>query len=104
MENRIKKGHSYLFADRTSSAAMCANRLWLRFSSVADVLMRQLRERALGGGEIARAQRHPIRTRVLMIGARMVISTRRIVVHLSFGCLYQDLYRTALHRIQGAVP
>ena len=104
MENRIKEQQLYLFADRTSSATMRANQLRLWFSSVAYVLMHELRQLALAGGELARAQCHTIRTKVLKIGARVVVSTRRIVVHLASGYPYQDLYQRALYRIQAAVP
>lgn len=104
MENRIKEQQLYLFADRTSSATMRANQLRLWFSSVAYLLMHELRQVALGEGEFARAQCHSIRTKLLKIGARVVVSTRRIVVHLASGYPYQDLYATALSRIQAAVP
>ena len=104
MENRIKEQQLYLFADRTSSATMRANQLRLWFSSVAYVLMHELRQRALDGGEFARAQCHSIRTKLLKIGARVVVSTRRIVVHLASGYPYQDLYTAALSRIGGVVP
>jgi hypothetical protein len=104
MENRIKEQQLYLFADRTSAATMRANQLRLWLSSVAYVLMHELRQRALGGGELARAQCHSIRTKLLKIGARVVVSTRRIVVHLASGYPYQDLYAMALSRLSGAVP
>jgi hypothetical protein len=102
MENRIKEQQLYLFADRTSSATMRANQLRLWFSSVAYLLMHELRVRALCHGELARAQCHTIRTKVLKIGARVVISTRRIVVHISSGYPYQHLFSRAVHAIQAA--
>jgi len=43
MENRIKEQQLYLFADRTSSATIKANQLRLYFSSLAYVLMNELR-------------------------------------------------------------
>jgi hypothetical protein len=104
MENRIKEQQLYLFADRTSSATVRANQLRLWFSSVACVLMHELRQRPLGEGELARAQCHSIRTELLKVGARVVVSTRRIVVHLASSCPCQDLYATALSRIGCAVP
>jgi hypothetical protein len=104
MENRIKEQQLYLFADRTSSATMRANQLRLWFSSVAYLLMHELRLVALHDGGLARAQCHTIRTKLLKIGARVVISSRRIVVHLASGYPYQQLFRTAAHRIQTAVP
>jgi len=47
MENRIKEQQLYLFADRTSSATMKANQLRLYFSSLAYVLMNELRAQGL---------------------------------------------------------
>lgn len=104
MENRIKEQQLYLFADRTSSVTMRANQLRLWFSSVAYLLMHELRVRALGEGALARAQCHTIRLKLLKIGARVVVSTRRIVVHLSSGYPYQTLFRQAIHHIEPAVP
>ena len=104
MENRIKEQQLYLFADRTSSATMRANQLRLWFSSVAYVLMHELRTRALGAGELTRAQCHTIRLKLLKIGARIVVSKRRIVVHLSSGYPYQSLFRQAVRCIQPSAP
>ncbi len=104
MENRIKEQQLYLFADRTSAGTMRANQLRLWFSSVAYVLMHELRHVALIHIELARAQCHSIRTKLLKIGAQVVVSTRRIVVHLASGYPHQDLYATALARIQTGFP
>ena len=103
MENRIKEQQLYLFADRTSAATMRANQLRLSSSSVAYVLMHELRQVALHDGEFARAQCHTIRARLLKIGARIVVTTRRVVVHLASGYPYQRLFHSAVHRIQAAV-
>jgi hypothetical protein len=102
MENRIKEQQLYLFADRTSSATMRANQLRLWFSSVAYVLMNELREVALKGTELARAQCHTIRLKLLKIGARVTVSVRRVVIHMASGYPYQRLFHTALARIQAA--
>jgi hypothetical protein len=103
MENRIKEQQLYLFADRTSAETMRANQIRLWFSSVAYLLMHELRL-ALRGTELERAQCHTIRTKILKIGARVVVSTRRIVVHLASGYPYQWLFRQSLHRLQTASP
>ena len=104
MENRIKEQQLYLFADRTSSATMRANQLRLWFSSVAYLMMNELRQVALAGSELATCQCHTIRTKLLKLGARVVFSTRRIVVHLATGYPYQHLFRRSLLRIQSAFP
>jgi hypothetical protein len=83
---------------------MRANQLRLWFSSIAYVLMNELRQIALAGSELANSQCHTIRTKVLKIGARVVVSTRRIVVHLASGYPYQQLFNRAFHRIQAAFP
>ena len=100
MENRIKEQQLFLFADRTSSATMRANQLRLWFSSVAYVLMNELRQIALPGTELARAQCHTIRLKLLKIGARVTISVRRVVIHMAGGYPHQRLFHKALTRIQ----
>jgi hypothetical protein len=102
MENRIKEQQLYLFADRTSSATIRANQLRLWFSSVAYVLMNELRQVALAGTELARAQCHTIRLKLLKIGGRVTVSFRRIVIHMAGGYPYQRLFHTALARIRAA--
>ena len=104
VENRIEEQQLYLFAGRTSSATLRANQLRLWFSSVAYVLMNELRQVVLSGSELARSQCHTIRTKLLKIGARIVVSTRRVVVHLASGYPYRDLFHRALLRIQTAYP
>lgn len=49
MENRIKEQQLDLFADRTSAATMAANQLRLWMSSVAYVLINELRRVGLEG-------------------------------------------------------
>ena len=100
MENRIKEQQLFLFADRTSSATMQANQLRLWFSSVAYVMMNELRRIALAGTELARAQCHTIRLKLLKIGARVTISVRRVVIHMASGHPHQSLFNKALLRTQ----
>ena len=66
MENRIKEQQLYLFSDRTSSATMQANQLRLYFSSLAYVIMNELRTRALQNTEFAKAQCHTIRLKLMV--------------------------------------
>jgi hypothetical protein len=70
MENRIKEQQLGLFADRTSSTTFTANQLRLWLSSVAYVLLSELRRVALKGTELTRAQCTTIRTKLLKIGAQ----------------------------------
>ena len=64
--------------------------------------MNELRQVALAGTELARAQCHTIRLKLLKIGARVNVSVRRVVVHMAGGYPYQRLFRTALARLWAA--
>jgi hypothetical protein len=55
MENRIKEQQLYLFADRTSAATMRANQIRLWFSSLAYVILNELRRVGLKGTKLAKA-------------------------------------------------
>jgi Transposase DDE domain group 1 len=104
MENRIKEQQLALFADRTSTATMRANQLRLWFSSVAYVLVNELRRVGLRGTAWARAQADTIRTRLLKIGGIVRLSVRRVYVALSSVFPLQDLFRRVLLNIQQAYP
>jgi hypothetical protein len=91
MENRIKEQLS-LFADRMSAETMRANQLRLYLSAAAYVLVEALRRLGLQGTELARAQVSTIRLRLLKIGARVVFSARRVVLSMSSGYPWQDLF------------
>ena len=83
MENRIKECQLDLFADRTSTATMCANQLRLWFAPLAYVLIDHLRRLALAGTALANATAGSIRLKLLKIGARVTISVRRIKVAMA---------------------
>lgn len=57
----------------------------------AYVLIEHLRRVGLRGTELARAQVNTIRLKVFTIAARVRVSVRRIVLHLSNSCPYQTL-------------
>ena len=103
MENRIKEQLS-LFADRTSAHWMKVNQLRLWFSSVAYMLVSELRRLGLAGTEMGRAQCGTIRLKLLKIGARIRVSVRRIQVSLASGHPYQAPFRQAWHRLARAGP
>jgi hypothetical protein len=83
MENRIKEQQLCLFADRTSSHNLASNQLRLWFSSVAYILLNELRRLGLQGTELARARCDTIRTKLLKIGAQIRVTVRRVWVHLA---------------------
>jgi hypothetical protein len=104
MENRIKEQQLYLFSDRTSSATMQANQLRLYFSSLAYVLMNELRTRALQGTQFAKAQCHTIRLKLLKIGAQVRISVRRVYVSFASSYPYQQAFFQILGNLKKAYP
>ncbi len=93
MENRIKEQQLALFADRTSTATLRANQLRLYFSSIAYTLMLGLRRLGLAGTEMARAQCHTIRLKLLKIGAQVHVTVRKVWV--SFSSAYPHLHTFA---------
>ena len=100
MENRIKEQQLYLFADRTSSATMRANQLRLWFSSLAYVILNELRRVGLRGTKMAEATCASIRLKLLKIGAHVKVSVRRVVFNMASGYPDQDLFRTVLANLQ----
>ena len=100
MENRIKEHQLDLFADRASSHFFRTNQLRLWFSALAYVLMNALRKTGLKNTRLANATSGTIRTLLLKIGARVIISVRRVVAHLSSAAPYQDVFIQAWQNIQ----
>ena len=80
IENRIKELHK-LEIDRTSCTSFWANQFRVLLTAAAYVLMQELRLRAAGTA-CARAQVGTLRERLLKLGARVLVSVRRVVVHL----------------------
>ena len=103
MENRFKEQQLELFSDRTSTHTNECNQLRLWFSSLAYVLMQSLRESCLATTELAQAQVGTIRTKLLKLGARVLISVRRIQIAISTGCPFQAVFATAYGKLQ-ALP
>ena len=80
VENRIKELKA-LDVDRTSCTSFWANQLRVLMAAVAYVLMQEIRLNA-ALTTLARAQVWTLRERLLKLGARVVASVRRIVVHM----------------------
>jgi hypothetical protein len=78
MENRIKECQADLVSDRTSAATMAANQLGLWFASMAHVLICALRRIGLADAQFAAACCGTIRLKPLKLGARIIVSVRRI--------------------------
>ena len=93
MENRIKEQQLYLFADRTSTGRMKSNQLRLWFSSIAYVLMNELRRLGLRDTELKKAQCNTIRLKLLKIGALVRVTVRRVLVSFSSAYPYQRVFK-----------
>jgi hypothetical protein len=100
MENRIKEQQLCLFADRTSSHWMKSNQMRLWFSSVAYILLDELRRLGLAGTELARARCDTIRIKLLKIGAQIRVSVRRVWICLASSYPYASLFRQVIERLR----
>jgi hypothetical protein len=100
MENRIKEQQLGLFADRTSTATMRANQLRLYFSSIAYILMHDLRRLALEGTDLENAQCTTIRLKLLKIGAQIQVTVRRVWIRMAGGYPYQHVFDQALTNLR----
>ena len=81
IENRIKELHDGLQLGRTSCCRFWANQFRVLLTAAAYVLMQELRLRAARTA-CARVQVTWLRDRLLKLGAHVVVSVRRIVIHL----------------------
>jgi len=102
MENRIKEQQMDMFADRTSTETMRANQLRLWFSTLAYLLVNQLRRVGLEGTELARATCGTIRLKLFKIGAVVQVSVRRVWVKLSASYPWAQLWRQVAGRLATA--
>jgi hypothetical protein len=100
MENRIKEQQLDLFADRTSTQTFESNQLRLWLSSMAYVLMQAFRQHCLANTELATATVGTIRLNLLKLGARIMVSARRILIAIASSCPDQDILAIAYSKIQ----
>jgi hypothetical protein len=99
LENRIKELHYGMEIGRTSCTNFWANQFRVLMTAAAYVLMQELRL-GLAGTASARAQVSTLRERFLKIGAQVVASVRRIVLHLPRSFPYLDsFHRLALRLV-----
>jgi hypothetical protein len=101
-ENRIKELKNDLELGRTSCSQFRANALRVLFSATAFALCQELRWR-LRRTELKRATVQTLRLRLFKIGARIVESVRRIVLHFPVAYPWRDLWCLAARSV-GAVP
>ena len=92
IENRIKELHEGLQIGRTSCCRFWANQLRVLLTAAAYVLMQELRLRAARTA-CARTQVTGLRERLLKLGVHVVVSVRRIVLHLPTSTPSVDAWR-----------
>lgn len=102
MELRIKEQQLDMFADRTSTEGMGSNQLRLWFSTLAYLLVNQVRRVALRGTELAVATCGSIRLKLFKIGALVRVSVRRVSVSLSAAWPRAALLELAASRLSGS--
>jgi len=93
IENRIKELHDGLQIDRTSCSRFWANQLRVLLTAAAYVLMQELRLRAARTA-CARSQVTSLRDHLLKLGVQVVVSVRRIVLHLPRSAPFRHAWRT----------
>ena len=99
MENRLKEQQLDLFADRTSSSKWWTNQYRVLLAALAFTLLETMRRTALRGTDLARAQCHTLRLRLLKIGAVVTRNTRTVAVRLSSTCPDQAVFRLLVQRL-----
>lgn len=104
MENRIKEQQLCLFADRTSTHFEASNQVRLWFSSVAYILLNELRRLGLEGTELAHARCDTIRNKLLKIGAQIRVTVRRVWVHLASSYPYAALFTRIVEQLRASPP
>ena len=92
IENRIKELHYGLQIGRTSCCKFWANQFRVLLTAAAYVLMQELRLKA-ARTDCARAQVTTLRERLLKLGARVIVSVRRIVLHLPTAFPFLNTFR-----------
>src|SRR5688572_6312794 len=75
-----------------------------RFSSVAYVLLNELRRLGLTGTDLAQARCDTIRTKLLKIGAQVKVTVRRVCVHLASSYPYATLFAQVLGQLRASRP
>jgi hypothetical protein len=96
VENRIKELHDGMQIGRTSCSNFLANTFRVLLTAAAYVLMQEMRLHLAKTGH-ARAQVSTLREHFLKLGAQVIVSVRRIVLHLPQAFPYRDsFHRLAL--------
>ena len=95
MENDINLIKNQLFSDRTSCSDWNPNQFRLMLSSLAYILMHQIKTVVLKKTELERKEFNTIRLKLLKIGAVIIKNTRRLKVMLSSSYPYKNIIKVA---------
>jgi len=99
MENFIKDHKIALKSGRTSCHSFTANCFRLMLHSAAYIIMHTLREKALAGTTLAKAQFDTIRLKLLKIGAEVRELKTRLHFTLPASCPVKDIFATMTRNI-----
>ncbi len=94
MENRIKEQKLDLHSDRTSTEMLKSNQLRLYFSSMAYIVLNDLRRLGLKDTLLSSAQCSTIRLKLLKFTAKVKLSLSRISVSFTSSYLFQSIFHT----------
>ena len=86
-------------SDRTSAHRRWANRWRLLLSALAYTLMEGLRRLGLAGSQLARAQCHNLRVKLIKVGAVVVRNTRSVYFHMTESYPYKELFMGVMGRL-----
>jgi len=100
-ENRIKELKGDLEMDRTSCSSFVANQLRVLMAVTAFALFQEMRWE-LRETALARAQTNTLRLALVKIGARVVESVRRVVLHLPHACPHTAIWCRLARRLGAA--
>ena len=103
-ENFIKELKNDIACDRLSCSAYRANAFRLQLHALAYNLLTLFRQHVLHNTDLARATINTIRLRLLKIGARIVLSARRLWFHLASGCPATSVFVQATDRLAAIGP
>jgi len=92
LENRIKELHHGMEIDRTSCTRFWANQLRVLLTAAAYLLMQEVRLKA-AHTIWSRAQVGTLREQLIKLGTHVVVSARRIVLHLPASYPFLDAWR-----------
>ena len=79
---------------------MASNQLRLWFSTIAYLLVQQLRTHALAGTKLAKATAGTIRQRLLKVAASIRVSARRVHARICSNFVLRGLFEQAHDRIR----